>query len=197
MVVRKNINFKKRYFIRIPKEVSVIHCDKKNILYFSGPKGSKSLKLKLQVIVMPSLNLIMVSDAICGIGLEHLTKKKIKMRRGLAVAKIKQILIEITGTLYKKLNLVGVGYRAFPHERVPNQIYLKLGYSHPIYFNVPENLSVEINKFTKLSICGSGSVDLLTSTVSSIRRCKLPEPYKGKGVLYDQEKITLKKGKKI
>lgn len=197
MIVNKNIDLKKRYFVRIPKEVSIIYCGKKNILYLSGLNGSKALKLNLQIIVLSSSNLLLVSDVVCGLGSEHLTKKKIKMRRGLVVAKIKQIIIEITGTLYKKLNLVGVGYRAFLYDSVPNQIYFKLGYSHPIYFNVPENLSIEINKFTKLSVYGSGSIDLLTSTVSNIRKCKLPEPYKGKGVLYDQEKIILKKGKKI
>lgn len=188
---------KKRYFARIPKEVSVVHCDRKNILYFSGPQGSKTLKLNVKVMLLKNYNIVVVSDTICETNLLHLTKKKIKMARGLVVARIKQIVTEITCDLYRKLNLVGVGYRAFPHSSIPNQIYFKLGFSHPIFFNVPANLYVKIHKFTKLYVYGGNSIDALSLTVSNIRNCKLPEPYKGKGVLYDQEAIVLKKGKKI
>lgn len=188
---------KKRYFARIPKEVFVVHCDRKNILYFSGPKGSKSLKLNVKVMLLKDYNIVVVSETICETNLLHLTKKKIRMARGLVIARIKQIVTEITGSLYRKLNLVGVGYRAFPHSFVPNQIYFKLGFSHPIFFNIPTDLSVKIHKFTKIYVYGGTSIELLSSTVSNIRNCKLPEPYKGKGVLYDQETIVLKKGKKI
>lgn len=120
-----------------------------------------------------------------------------KKIQGTTVAKIKQILIESTYTLYQKLNLVGVGYRVFAHEQLKNQIYFKLGYSHLIYFKIPSELNTHCQKFTKLFLFGNCSFDLLTQTASQIRVCKLPEPYKGKGILYDQEKIVLKKGKKI
>jgi large subunit ribosomal protein L6 len=62
---------------------------------------------------------------------------------------------------------------------------------------VPETLTVYSQKNTKLSLFGSYSYDKLTQTAAQIRACRFPEPYKGKGVLYDQEKISLKKGKKI
>ena len=106
-------------------------------------------------------------------------------------------MIEVTYTLYQKLNLVGVGYRVFAHEKITNQIYLKLGYSHLIYHRIPDEISSYCQKFTKLFIFGNSSINLLTQTAAQIRHCKLPEPYKGKGILYDQEKIILKKGKKI
>ena len=59
------------------------------------------------------------------------------------------------------------------------------------------DLKVHCQKFTKLFIFGNCSLENLTQTVAQIRACKLPEPYKGKGILYDTEKISLKKGKKI
>lgn len=187
----------KRYFIRIPDEINVILCDEKNILYFSGPMGSKSFYSKVRVIPIPRSNSLFISDILVEDFSSYITQKKKKMLRGLTLAKLKQIITEITSKLHKKLNLVGVGYRAFNHDSVSNQIYFKLGLSHLVYFYVPRGLSVSINKFTKLCIHGGNSIDMLSSTVSNIRRCKLPEPYKGKGILHDQEKISLKKGKKI
>ena len=188
---------KKRYFIRIPKKITVVHCDSRNFLYFLGPEGSKSLKVNVQVVLLSEYSILYVSDVPSNTDSSHYTKKKIRMMRGLVAASIKRILIEISGTLYQKLNLVGVGYRAFHHEKLPEQVYFKLGFSHLVYFNINSGLSLRINKFTKLYVYGSGSLELLSSTVSNIRNCKLPEPYKGKGILYNQEKIVLKKGKKI
>jgi large subunit ribosomal protein L6 len=111
--------------------------------------------------------------------------------------KIRQILIEITYILHCKVNLIGVGYRVFTHEKLANQIYFKLGFSHLIYFRIPLGINIYCQKFTKLFFFGNSSYNLLTQTIAQIRNCKLPEPYKGKGILYDQEKIILKKGKKI
>ena len=189
-------NLKKRYSVKIPKNIQIIYCDKKNIVTFIGPLSTRSLKLKIKIFLIPSLNLILVSQ----IPIEEksvMRVKDIKKIQGTTIAKIKQILIEITYTLHCKLNLVGVGYRVFTHEKLANQIYLKLGYSHLTYFRIPSELQSYCQKFTKLFLFGNSSHDLLTQTAAQIRNCKLPEPYKGKGILYDQEKILLKKGKKI
>lgn len=190
------MKLKKKYTIKIPKNIKIIYCDKKNMITFVGPLQTKSLKLDVKVFLIPASQLIVVtqipvSDS-SAVGL-----KNAKKLQGTAVSKIKQVLIETTYTLYNKLNLVGVGYRVFSHERLPNQIYLKLGYSHLVYFKIPQDLNSFCQKFTKLFLFGNCSFDSLTRTASQIRNCKLPEPYKGKGILYDQEKIILKKGKKI
>lgn len=187
---------KKRYTIKIPKNIDVIYCDKKNILTFIGPLQTKSFKLDVKVILMSNSRLVLVSQIPIAytsvVGL-----KSAKKLQGTTVAKIKQTLIEVSYTLYNKLNLVGVGYRVFPHEKLVSQIYLKLGYSHFIYFKIPNELESFCQKSTKLFLFGNSSFNILSSTAAQIRNCKLPEPYKGKGILYDQEKITLKKGKKI
>jgi large subunit ribosomal protein L6 len=187
---------KKKYIIKIPKNINIIYCDKKNIITFVGPLQTKSLKLEVKIFLIPESQLIIVSQ-IPALDTSAVGLKNAKKLQGTTVSKIKQILIETTYTLYAKLNLVGVGYRVFSHEKLSNQIYLKLGYSHLIYFKIPSDLNSFCQKFTKLFLFGNCSFDSLTRTAAQIRHCKLPEPYKGKGILYDQEKVTLKKGKKI
>jgi large subunit ribosomal protein L6 len=188
--------FKKKYTVKIPKNIKILYCDKKNMITFIGPSQTKSLKLKVKVFLMPTLNRITVTN-ISAFGTSAIGLKNVKKIQGTTIAKIKQILIETTYTLYHRLNLVGVGYRVFSYDQLKNQIYLKLGYSHLIYFKIPDSLNTHCQKFTKLFLFGNCSFDVLTQTASQIRSCKLPEPYKGKGILHDQEKITLKKGKKI
>jgi len=189
-------NSKKKYSVKVPKNIKILYCDKKNLITFIGPLSTKSLNLKIKLLLIPSSSLIVATsipvDRKSAIGLKN--SKKIQ---GTTIAKIKQILIEVTYVLSYKLNLVGVGYRAFSYEKSPNQMYFKLGYSHLIYFKIPMGLTSSCLKFTKIFISGNKSYDLLTQTAAQIRSCKLPEPYKGKGILYDQETIVLKKGKKI
>jgi len=192
-----NLNkLKKRYTVKIPKNISIIYCDKKNIITFVGPLQTKSIKLNVKIFLIPESQLIVVTQIPLS-NISAVSVKSSKKLQGTTVSKIKQIIIEVSYTLYNKLNLVGVGYRVFAHEKLPNQIYLKLGYSHLVYFKIPNDLNSFCQKFTKLFLFGNCSFDLLTHTAAQIRNCKLPEPYKGKGILYNQEKIVLKKGKKI
>ena len=189
-------NSKKKYSIKVPKNIKILYCNKKNLITFIGPLSTKSLKLKIKLLLIPSLNLI-VATSLPVDGKFVIGSKSNKKIQGTTIAKIKQSLIEITYVLSRKLNLVGVGYRAFSYEKLPNQMYFKLGYSHLIYFKIPTGLTSNCLKFTKVFIHGNTSYESLTQTAAQIRSCKLPEPYKGKGILHDQETIVLKKGKKI
>lgn len=193
----KTLNLKKKYTIKIPKNISVFYCDKKKILTFKGLLQKKSVKVEIQIFFVPLTNLIIVSDLpfnkTSNIGL-----KNSKLMQGTTVAKIKQIILEISYTLHHKLNFVGVGYRAFSFDtNIKNQLYVKLGYSHLIYFKIPTPLETFCIKFTKLFIFGDSSYEKITQTAALLKACRKPEPYKGKGILNQGEKITLKKGKKI
>ena len=188
--------FKKKHSLKVPKNIQVVYCDKKNILTFLGSAQIKSIRLKVKILLVPTINLITVTD-IPVLETSATDFKNIKKIQGTTVSKLKQMLIETTYTLYRKLNLVGVGYRAFLHEQLENQLYFKLGYSHLVYFKIPSPLNTHCQKFTKLFVFGNCSFDTLTQITAQIRACKLPEPYKGKGILRDQEQIFLKKGKKI
>jgi large subunit ribosomal protein L6 len=96
------------------------------------------------------------------------------------------------------LKFVGVGYRAIPVDGFRNKLFmLKLGYSHLIYFKVPDNFEIAcFKKFTNLFIAGD-FYQPVSQIASLIRVCKPPEPYKGKGILYVNEHIKLKQGKRI
>ena len=72
----------------------------------------------------------------------------------------------------------------------------KLGYSHQIFFKIPRNLNVFCLKSTKLFVSGLSN-SYVNQIAALIRSYKTPEPYKGKGILYENEKIILKEGKKI
>ena len=188
--------FKKKYTVKVPQNIQVVYCEKKNLITFVGPFQTKSLKLTVKIFLISSLNLIVVSD-IPILSQSTIDFKNVKKVQGTTVAKIKQVLIETIYPLHHKLNLVGVGYRVFSYENLPNQIYLKLGYSHLIYFRIPKPLNTLCQKFTKLFLFGATSFDSVTQIAAQIRLCKVPEPYKGKGILHSAEKIVLKKGKKI
>ena len=99
---------------------------------------------------------------------------------------------------YTKLKLIGVGYKVFENKSNSKNTFLhfKLGYSHSIYYKVPDNLNIHIRNSNKLFISGTNS-DFVTKTASIIKSYKVPEPYNGKGILYFDEFLTLKEGKKI
>lgn len=187
--------FKKKHTIKVYKNIKVLYCDKKNIVTFIGFSQVKSLKLRVKIFLTPLSNLITVTT-VPVFNASATDLKNIRKIQGTTVAKIKQILIETIYVLHYKLSLVGVGYKAFSYEQVNNQFYFKLGFSHLIYFKVSDSLKIYCQKFTKLFLFGNCSFDNLTQIASQIRAFKFPDFYKGKGILYDQEKITLKKAKK-
>lgn len=185
-------NLKKKNIIKIPKNFQVIYCNTKNIIVFLKDAQKQNFKLEVKIVLIPNKNLIVVTD------ISHLPGiKSSKKVQGMTVAVIKQKLVEMSYALFTKLKLVGVGYRVFPYQKLKNQVYFKLGYSHLVYFNIPRNLTVFCYKFTKMFIYGNVSYSELTQVASQIRSCKVPEIYKGKGILYYQEKVIIKKGKKV
>ena len=92
----------------------------------------------------------------------------------------------------RKLELVGVGYRA---QAQGKNLNLTLGFSHPVVYEVPEGLTVETPTQTEIVLKGT-DVQKLGQAAADIRSFRPPEPYKGKGVRYAGEKIELKEAKK-
>ncbi len=190
------MNIQKKYTLQIPKNISILYCDKKHILNVIGSRKKKSIKLLVKLIISHDSNKIQVSNIpISGISNKDL--KKIKSTQGTTFAKIKQLFLEVTGKFYNNLKFVGVGYRAFSVNNSDDKLLmLKLGYSHLIYFRIPSDYSISIQKFVNLFITGD-SLHKINQLASLVRSCRKPEPYKGKGILYKNEKIILKTGKKI
>lgn len=186
----------KKQIIKIPHNIKVFYSKKKKILIIKGFSKQKSLKINTFLTISSVKQEIEIANE-SSEKLSNSDKKKIRLIQITTASRIKQLLIEASALMYQKLKLVGVGYRAFPVENFENHLLLlRLGYSHPIYFKIPLKTKIFSLKLTKLFLY-SHSYQELTSTGSKIRLNKVPEPYKGKGILYENEQITLKEGKKI
>ncbi len=186
----------KRYLIKVPKSVSVFYCNEKKILLARGVLGQKLLKLDVRIKILNPKKIIQVTNK-SFTEMDNKNKKKMDMLRGTAVALIKKMFLEISTNICKKLKLTGVGFRIFLTKKGNIDLMrLKLGYSHDIYFKIPKNIKIREHKSTKIFISGN-CYEEVAQTAAKIRKFKIPEPYKGKGISYDNEIIVLKEGKKI
>ena len=102
------------------------------------------------------------------------------------------MLTGVTDGFERKLELVGVGYRA---KAQGQKLDLTLGFSHPVVYNIPEGVSVQTPSQTEVVIKGSDKQQV-GQVAAEIRRYRPPEPYKGKGVRYVDERVVLKEAKK-
>jgi large subunit ribosomal protein L6 len=111
---------------------------------------------------------------------------------GTARALINNMVVGVSEGYSRKLELVGVGYRAALQGKDLN---LTLGFSHPVVFKAPEGITIEVPTQTEVLIKGADK-QRVGEVAAKIRGFRPPEPYKGKGVRYSGEKITLKEAKK-
>jgi large subunit ribosomal protein L6 len=187
---------KKKNIIKIPKNITLIYSTEKKIITIIGLNQTKSLKLDIKPVLDSSNNKIEITN-ISFKKLANHQKKNIKAFQQTNIALIKQLIIETSSLLYKKLIFTGIGYKVFDVEQFSNKLLmLKLGYSHFLYFKISSEIKMYCLKSTKLFIF-SNSYQNVTQLASSIRAFKKPEPYKGKGILYSTEKVILKEGKKV
>ena len=116
----------------------------------------------------------------------------VRMRAGATRAHLANMVQGVTKGYERKLELVGVGYRAQVQGKSLN---LTLGFSHPVSYPVPEGITIETPSQTEIIIKGTDR-QRVGQTAAEIRDIRPPEPYKGKGVRYSDEQISLKEGKK-
>lgn len=117
--------------------------------------------------------------------------KRDKALHGLYAVLFKNIVSGVTTGFRKKLELIGIGYRA---ELKSNKLFLSLGYSHPVIFSPPEGIKIEVPSDTVVLITGIDK-QLVGQVAAKIRSFRPPEPYKGKGIKYENEFIRRKAGK--
>jgi large subunit ribosomal protein L6 len=186
---------RKKCIIFVPNNVLVLYSSTKKIISFIGPAQNKTIKLYLKLNLMQHSNRIEVTK-LPFYSMSNQNIRQIKTMQGTIIALIKQILAEVTVFMFQKLRLVGVGYKVFKLKKYKRRILLfKLGYSHFIYFNIPNGFRTKIFKYTKFFICGNSYQDV-HQLAAVLRGYREPDPYKGKGVLYFSEKIKLKEGKR-
>ncbi len=148
-----------------------------------GPKG------ELTVEVKPEITLTIKEEEVV---LERPSdSRQHKSMHGLYRALIDSMVTGVTTGYQKKLEIVGVGYRA---EMKGGKLSLQLGYSHPILFSLPPEITVEIPAPTQILISGIDK-QLVGQVAAKIRSMRPAEPYKGKGIKYEGEYIRRKAGK--
>jgi len=168
--------------IPVPKDVE-INIDSK-IVSAKGKKGSLSFVLPEAVGIERGSDELYVQAQV--------EDQKVIALAGTTRALVANMVIGVSEGFQRKLVLVGVGYRAQLQGKTLN---LQLGFSHPVSYEAPEGITFETPSQTEIIIRGAdkGQVGQVAADIRAIRP---PEPYKGKGVRYDNEKIILKETKK-
>ncbi len=153
-------------------------------LTVKGPKGSLSMPLHGEVELSVDESSISVSPR-SGSRIAH-------AMAGTTRALLNNMVQGVSNGFERKLELVGVGYRAQAQGKVLN---LTLGFSHPVKYPVPEGILIETPSQTEIVVKGIDKQQV-GQVAAEIRRYRPPEPYKGKGVKYSDERIVRKEAKK-
>ncbi len=150
-----------------------------------GKGGKLSIALPPHVAVEVKENQVLVSqtDEVREAGAMH----------GLARSLINNMVIGVSVGFKKELSIVGVGYKA---TLAGNKLTLNLGFSHPIVYQLPDGVKLTVEEGTKMVVSGCDK-QLVGETAAQIRRFRPPEPYKGKGIRYVDERIIIKEGKSV
>lgn len=167
--------------VQIPSGVTVEFKD--SVLFVRGPKGEISQPIHPDMRVVVDSNMIRVERAS--------DDKYHKALHGLTRSLIQNMVIGVTVGFEKKLEIIGVGYRAEVKSRT---LVLQLGYSHPIYFIPPKGISIETSTPNNITVKGINK-QLVGQVATKIRSFRPPEPYKGKGIRLEGEYVRKKAGK--
>ena len=167
--------------ITIPDSVKV--SIENSIIEVSGSKGNLNFKIPDSVSLNYEENIITV---------QYQESQQSVALAGTTRALVNNMVIGVSEGFQKKLQLVGVGYRAKASGKL---LELSLGFSHPVKYQLPEDVSVETPSQTEV-ILSSHNKQALGQAAAEIREFRPPEPYKGKGVKYADEVIKRKEAKK-
>ncbi len=149
-----------------------------------GPKGSLDLDLH------PAIDVKVGKEAIKVTATDENDRKKVALQ-GLFRSLIANMVEGVANGFEKKLKLSGIGYRG---ELKGKNLVLNLGFSNPVDFVVPDGISAIVDKNTEIILAGIDKA-LLGQTAANLRALRPPEPYKGKGIVYADERIIRKVGK--
>ncbi len=156
----------------------------KNEISVKGPKG------RLAMVIPQRTSMEIEAGAV------HVKRngddKQARAFHGLAQRLVRNMVIGVTDGFSKELEIQGVGYRAAMEG---NKLTMQLGYSHPVFYDAPEGVTISVPKPTSVIISGYDK-QKVGQVAAEIREKRPPEPYKGKGVRYTTETVRRKVGKK-
>lgn len=168
--------------ILIPDNVEVVVNNQEILI--KGPKGELSYRLPREILAVKEEDQLSLKVA-------NSLNKKTKALWGLWRSLLNNAVLGVSQGFQKELEIRGIGYGA---ELKGNNLILNLGFSHPVEVEVPQDLSVKVEK-TNI-IIGGIDKQKVGQFASQIRAYRKPDPYKGKGIRYKGEKVRQKEGKK-
>lgn len=168
--------------VNIPAGVTVTLTDD-NKVTVKGPKGELSEAIHGDIKVVISSSTVVVERSS--------DKKNHKALHGLSRTLIGNMVEGVTNGFQKRLTISGVGYRA---QKQGKKLVIAVGYSHPVEIEEENGIEFEVPEVTKIVVKGI-SKQKVGAVAAMIRGVRKPEPYKGKGIMYENEKILRKVGK--
>jgi large subunit ribosomal protein L6 len=168
--------------VAVRKGVSVDLND--DSVAIKGPKGTLSMQINPEVSVRQEGEELLVTA--------RSGSRFANAISGTTRALLNNMMTGVSDGFEKKLELVGVGYRA---QAQGNKLNLTLGFSHPVVYEIPEGVAVETPSQTEILVKGIDR-QKVGQVAAELREFRPPEPYKGKGVRYSDERIVLKEAKK-
>ncbi|MDH3004436.1 MAG: 50S ribosomal protein L6 [Candidatus Shikimatogenerans sp. JK-2022] len=179
-----------KQFIKIPNNLKI--KIKKQYIYIIGKLGKLKQKINSKIIIKINNKKIFIIN-------KNKNNKYYKSLHGLYRMLIYNMIYGVTYGFNKQLELIGIGYKAEVYKN-GKILMLNLGYSHNIVLHVCKKISISIDNINSNNIIiNLFSIDkqLLGIVASKIRSFKKPDPYKGKGIRYKNEKIIIKTGKTV
>jgi large subunit ribosomal protein L6 len=167
--------------ITIPSGVNITLDN--TLITVKGPKGTLSRELHRDMKVVVAENEISVD--------RPSDNKLHRSLHGTTRSVVANMVSGVTEGFVKNLDLVGVGYRA---NKTGNKLVLNVGYSHPVEIEPENGIEFEVPSNTKIIVKGIDK-ELVGATAAKVRSVREPEPYKGKGIKYEGERILRKEGK--
>lgn len=158
-----------------------------NVVTIKGSKGEDTFQVHPNITIEKGDNEIIVK--------RNSEVKQDRALHGLTRAIINNMVLGVTEGYTKKLEVIGVGFRAAVNNGV---LELNLGYSHPIFFVPPEGIELEVDTKTKknmIIVISGVDKELVGQVAAKLRSFRKPEPYKGKGIRYLGEDVRRKAGK--
>ena len=169
--------------VAIPPKVKVEVKGRR--VFVEGPKGKLDFEMPRRANAKVEKDQILVT--------RDGDDSEAKAMHGLTRALVNNMVKGVSDGFVKKLEIQGVGFKAAVQGKIVN---LSLGYSHPINYPIPDQITVKVDENTKLTIEGP-SKEVVGKVAAEIRSFYPPEPYKGKGVRYSDEKVKRKEGKTV
>jgi len=168
--------------IPVPNGVQINVTDRH--VSVKGPQGTLERDIPGQITVRQDGDVLLVERPD--------DERENRALHGLTRSLVANMVTGVSAAFTKELEIVGVGYRAT--AKGPEQLELALGFSHPVIVDAPNGVTFEVPQPTRISVKGIDK-ELVGQVAANIRKIRKPEPYKGKGIKYADERIRRKAGK--